>query len=318
MASKFDLDLAELLSAEEGVLLSRLKALRSTIGHPAEAGAFAAEDLRSLIRELLPAEYGVGTGVIAHHAGQSVECAPQEREGRKVQKYRYHPELDEILISPPLDLLIYDAVRSGPLARLGSWDVFPLEAVYGCVQVVPSMGKRKDKEGKTQADRLFDLAALLRGMRVRMYWTPVRGTYSKSVCFPYPPDDAAVVRVYCIVLDAAGSKPDLQVLLQAAWQAHPDGQALLDGIYIHGKAFYRCLPQGPGEGAESRSVEMSETSPLMELKKRLLVDLSRFPRLPAHSAIALDKYFDPSPEGVVPSNLVEEGGRRRVVLGETV
>ena len=63
---------------------------------------------------------------------------------------------------------------------------------------------------------------------------------------------------------------------------------------------------------------MNENSPLAELKKRLLIDLSRFPRLPAHSAIALDKYFAPGPEGVVPSNLVEEAGRRQVVLGESV
>ena len=246
MASKTNPDLLELLSAEEGILLSRLKATRSAAGLQGEAGAPATEDVRRLLRDMLPAEYGIGTGFVVHHAAAAVESTPLEREGRRVRRYRYRPELDEVLLSPPYDLLIYDAVRSGPLVRLGHRDVFPLEAVYGCVQIVGAMGRRKDREGRTQADRLFDQAAQLRQMRVRLYWTPVRGTYAKSVCFPYPPDDAAVIRAYCLILDAdaLGSKADVQSLLQDAWQAQPESLACLDGIYVHGKAFFRCLPAG--------------------------------------------------------------------------
>jgi hypothetical protein len=65
----------------------------------------------ALLREFLPAEYGLGNGFV-------VWLSPTG------------PRL-----SRQLDIVIYDALRSGPLVRLSTCDVFPLEAVYGYVEV---------------------------------------------------------------------------------------------------------------------------------------------------------------------------------------
>ena len=62
----------------------------------AEKGRALEQAVFHLLRELLPGEYGLSTGFIAYHADGTIKLSPQ------------------------LDIIIYDAVRTGPLARLSA------------------------------------------------------------------------------------------------------------------------------------------------------------------------------------------------------
>jgi len=116
-------DLTELTKIEAEILSARLKTVRASISHAGEKGRDLEFHVRRLLRDLLPAEYGVTTGFVAY------------------------VENDKVKLSSQLDIIIYDAVRSSPLIRLESSDVLPLEAVYGYVEV-------KSTLRSSQADEL--------------------------------------------------------------------------------------------------------------------------------------------------------------------
>jgi len=104
-------DFATLTRLEDAALSAKLEAVRAIIAHAGEKGRALEEAVTSLLRDILPAEYGLSTGFIAYHADEAVRLSPQ------------------------LDIIIYDAVRTGPLARFTACDVIPLEAVLGYVEV---------------------------------------------------------------------------------------------------------------------------------------------------------------------------------------
>ena len=104
-------DFATLSRIEETLLLARLDAIRSSITHSGEKGRALEHAVCSLLRGLLPSEYGLSTGFV-------VWLSPT---GPK--------------LSQQLDIIIYYAIRSGPIIKLDTCDVFPLEAVYGYVEV---------------------------------------------------------------------------------------------------------------------------------------------------------------------------------------
>jgi hypothetical protein len=86
-----------LLRLDERALNARLDAVRAVISHGGEKGRALEHQVMDLLRSMLPSEYGLTTGFIAHLAN----------DGR--------PRL-----TPQLDIIVYDALRSGPLARLAA------------------------------------------------------------------------------------------------------------------------------------------------------------------------------------------------------
>lgn len=95
---------SQLSNIEEGSLIARLEAIRQTISHAGEKGRALESEVAALISSFLPREYGISTGFIAYRANNVIELTPQ------------------------LDVIIYDALRSGTIARLGSCDVFPFRS----------------------------------------------------------------------------------------------------------------------------------------------------------------------------------------------
>src|SRR5688572_5703854 len=108
-------DFAGLSRIEEALLRARLEATRRAISHPGDKGRNLELQVRRVLRELLPSEYGLTTGYV-------VWLSPNG------------PQL-----STQLDVIIYDAVRYSPVVSLESCDVLPLEAVYGYVEVKASI-----------------------------------------------------------------------------------------------------------------------------------------------------------------------------------
>ena len=101
---------AEVVESEEISLNARLRATRAAIQHAGEKGRALESVVATLLRDLLPNEYGISTGFVV-----------------------YVGEDDSVALSSQLDIIIYDALSSGPLVRLGPIDVVPLEAVFGYV-----------------------------------------------------------------------------------------------------------------------------------------------------------------------------------------
>jgi len=132
----------ELLRIDEERLASQLRSVRAAITHAGEKGRGLEHEAISVLRRLLPAEYGLATGFIA--------AAQLEETGRSV-----------VELSPQIDIIIYDAVRGGALIDLGSSQVFPIECVVGVVEVKATL--------YDQIPDLYRDSAAVRSLRQRHY-----------------------------------------------------------------------------------------------------------------------------------------------------
>jgi hypothetical protein len=144
-------DFAALSRIEENLLVAKLEATRLSISHAGEKGRALEHLVHDFLRDLLPAEYGLSTGFVVWLS----PTGPQ--------------------LSPQLDIIIYDAIRSGPLIRLNTCDVFPLEAVYGYMEVKASLRSSSD-DAKEPADNSIEKCiaqnVVMRGMDRRSFWAP--------------------------------------------------------------------------------------------------------------------------------------------------
>ena len=116
-------DFLVLSEIEEKLLVSKLEAVRHAISHAGEKGRSLEAQVTILLRDFLPGEYGLTTGFIVHHTENGPRLFPQ------------------------LDIIIFNPVRSGPITRLLTCDVLPLEAVYGYVEVKASLTSSSDSAG---------------------------------------------------------------------------------------------------------------------------------------------------------------------------
>jgi hypothetical protein len=317
MSPNYKPDFHDFASAEEDLLRSKLNSIKTSLSHPGEKAESAGIEMRQLIRDLLPSEYGVGTGFIAYHANESIEEKQIVDKGATSYRYTYHADRDSITLSAQLDIVIYDALKSGPIIRLGTCEVFPLEGVYGYIEVRSSIGKRKDKQGKTAMQGIFEKSNALQSLRTRLYWRPLKGTYNRAVAFPFPLRECIPIRSYVFILDgeALGSKKEIHEIIQADFQNYCGSEAFVHGVYVNGKGFYRSIASEESMTKAKCTISLLNGAPLSEFKKALYIDLSRFQRAPDGCTIAVDKYFDQTGDGVVGSTLIEENGRKIIRVG---
>lgn len=141
----------ELNAIEENLLLAKLDAVRAAIAHAGEKGRALENGVHTLVRSILPAEYGLATGFVVFDTPEGPRLSSQ------------------------LDIIIYDAIRSGPIISLETCDVFPLEAVYGYVEVKATLRSSSD-EAEKPADNSIEKCLItnreLRSMRDRRYHLP--------------------------------------------------------------------------------------------------------------------------------------------------
>src|SRR5688572_25678777 len=124
-------DFSKLAALEENVLVAKLEAVRASISHGGEKGRALEFDVRQLLRGMLPPEYGLTTGFIASTSASGA-----------------------VSLSSQLDIIIYDAIRHSPLIHLESWDVLPIEAVYGYVEVKASLTSSSDSAAKPASNSI--------------------------------------------------------------------------------------------------------------------------------------------------------------------
>lgn len=255
----FKPDLATFYDVENKILAARLDAIRAVISHGGEKGRALEAEISKLLRSILPSEYGLSTGFIAY-----------EQDGA-------------LRLSPQLDIIIYDALRSGPLARLESCDVFPLEATYGYVEVKAALRtSRKMEPPSDSLEYCLRQCAELRQMRMRRYFCPISGTTTGAQ--PVSPLNTLAIRSWVFAFEPIGriANPDTLARRMADYSASLDPQPHLHGLFVVDTGYFRTVPVNlsPGAKRTNWSVEFTTDHALSAFKWDLIHGLARFDRMP--------------------------------------
>jgi hypothetical protein len=256
---------------EEELLISRLEAARQAISHAGEKGRSLEAEVTALLRSFLPAEYGLTTGFIVYHA---------ENEPR---------------LSSQLDIIIYDPVRSGPIARLATCDVLPLEAVYGYIEVKAALKSSPDnaKEfSENSIEKCIEKNKELRGITDRRFWIPVEAEPVGAAVIKQP---WMAIRSYIFAFEAEGAvakDPDAFAQRIADVSATFGKPVHLHGIFVTGRAYYttRAVDEDKAKPEDYHHVRYTTEQPLAAFKWALIHDLARFPRIPDNWTPAVDQY----------------------------
>lgn len=267
---------AELNKIEEELLVAKLEAIRKSIFHAGEKGRALEFEVRTLLRTILPAEYGLSTGFVVYHT----ENGPR--------------------LSSQLDIVIYDAIRSGPVISLETCDVFPLEAIYGYVEVKASLQSSSD-ETKEYADNSIEKCLLknreLRGMKDRRYWTPMVDSSVKSGLIKHI---WMSVRSYVFAFEPEGSvAKNLEQLAQrmANMSKKLGPPTHLHGVFVANHGFLYTRPVDTRNAVPDDYYHVGYTSDhsLLALKTQLLQGLAGFPRPQEEWSPAIEQYFQHEP-----------------------
>lgn len=256
---------------EEAILSSRLTAIRSVVEHSGEKGRALEEVVATLVRDVLPLEYGVSTGFVVYHS----DTGPR--------------------LSPQLDIIIYDALRGGPICRLDACDVFPLESVYGYIEVkatITTSSDDADKYADNSIESCIQRNHELRQMITRRYWTPVPDSQAKAIImrFPWMP-----IRSYVFGFSPSGtiakSPPDFARRMSDFMKRTGD-PAHLHGVYMVGSAFYETLAAESDAVDEDKfRVRYTTSHHLAAFKASFLHSFNRFQRHHSSWSPAIDKYI---------------------------
>ncbi|SUS05698.1 conserved hypothetical protein [uncultured Defluviicoccus sp.] len=264
---------AEFNRIEEDLLLAKLNAARSAIVHAGEKGRALEHEVRTLLRSFLPMEYGLSTGFVVFHTHSGPRLSSQ------------------------LDIVIYDAVRSGPIIRLETCDVFPLEAVYGYVEVkatLQSSSDDADEWAENSVERCLEKNRVLRAMNERRFWAPLSGSRIETGLFTH---EWMGLRSYVFAFEPVGavarSLPALaQRMSNISKRLGPPTH--VHGLLVanHGFLYTRPVDTRHASKADYYHVKYSADHPLSSFKTFLLQGLTTFPRPQLGWTPGIDQYFE--------------------------
>lgn len=262
-------DFAVLNRAEERVLVARLESVRSAIAHAGEKGRDLELHVLRLLRDLLPAEYGLTTGFVAFESDDGIQLTGQ------------------------LDLIIYDAIRYSPLIHLESCDVLPLEAVYGYVEVKASIRSPARSAKKPPHDSLDGIAkqnAAIRELRRRVFRNVLGGS---PIEVETRVEHWLALRAYVVAFEATGNPDPGTFAQRMATSLSRQGTAHVHGILVPSYGFFYTKAVNP-QGANPDDyfhVRYTTDHPLLAFKSVLLQGLASFQRAPQSWSAALDRYL---------------------------
>ena len=274
MATDFVPKFSEVAQCEEATLSAKLKAVRAAIAHPGEKGRSLEHHVIDLLRGMLPSEYGLSTGFVAWHSPEGTRLSGQ------------------------LDVIIYDAARTAPLARLGAVDVFPIEGVYGYVEVKAILRsvaeKERDEWPSDSIEYCIEQNVRIRRMRTRCFWRRTGVVSTECVCV-----ESLAPRAYVIAFDASGKVASTpEALAKRIAVLAKQSEAHLHGVFIAERVFLSVNAHDPGTAKEDEkyNVLFVERDTLAVLKSQLLHGLGSFPRFPSDWVPAIDRYYENYPD----------------------
>jgi hypothetical protein len=262
----------EINELEAASLENRWKIIRYAIGHPGEKGAAAEFEVIKLLREILPAEYGLTTGFIAH-----------------IDNERFPDEQNKPIIglTTQLDVIIYDALRCSPLVNLGTCSVVPLEAVYGYVEVKGCLYENKIQE-------ILEQSKDVRCLKRRFYYI-TKGSVDVVPKVHDEREGVVSVRSFIICLSSEGLNQEALKEKLERTSSDLGGDTFISGMLVLGSAegFYQshAVKRENKDDEENRfKVCCLEENPLAAFKWSLINGLTRFPRFPETLTPALNLY----------------------------
>lgn len=254
----FPLDFSKFISKEEDILKAKLEGIRATIEHAQEKGRSIEYAVMQLLRSFLPNEYGLCTGFIA-----------------------YHENNNSTALSSQLDIIIYDALRTGPLIRLGSCEVVPIEGVFAYVEVKTSLNHK-------EITRCIKQSNSLRKLMKRFYWIPK----SVNKVELKLDEDSLPIRTFIFALEAnqaLAKSESIRKFIEKKLTQRKMRDAFITGMYVNNSGFYRSLYKY--ERVTNELVKCETDKPLVSFKIALFEALSRYPRKPKDWTPAIDRYF---------------------------
>jgi hypothetical protein len=321
MKTPYNQRLLKYTAADESVLRAKLEAVRAAIDHPAEKGRSVEENVRQFIRGLLPNEYGVSSGFIAYHENscqeESVLC---DTEDKITYRYTYDVKKDKIAISPQLDIIIYDALRFGPVAQIGTCQVLPAESVYAYIEVKSTVNGKKEKDRTSDLEKMLVQSQKVRDIRIRQYHASLPGTHTRTVLVVKPIPDVVQIRAFGFALEGTGHASNASELCNHLKKINATHSGFFSGFYVYGVGFIRTHHAENSNDPEKGEFEIvDEHSPLTEFRNSLYASLYRFPRPPQEWVPAIDRYFRLSPVLVPGMTLQRDkaSGRSTVTLEMT-
>jgi len=269
--SKNDLDYSNFVSIEQDALAARLSSIRAVLKHAGEKGRALEYEIASLLRTFLPKEYGISSGFIAYHA----------EEGPK--------------LSSQLDIVIYDALRGSPLVNLGTSAVFPIEVVYGYIEVKAVLTSSSDtaKEyAENSIERCIQKNKELRTIRKRKFWIPIKGSPTGVQLKEkrYLP-----IRSYIFAFTGEGAiikDPKAMATRMANFMKVTGQPVHLHGVLLADGAYFETLPIDPqkADPDDYFHVRYATENTLGMFKASLISALVRFDRIPENWVPAIDQY----------------------------
>ncbi len=267
----------ECVQSDEEMLKLKLASIRAAISHPGEKGTSVEYQIKEFIKSFLPGEYGISSGFIAYH--ENCIAGPDEC-------LQYEPNKDKVSLSTQLDIIIYDALRFGPLLSLGSCDVFPLEAVYAYIEV-----KAKIEPGN-MLRKLLAQSYKLRSMQTKFYVVPKDKTYTRTVLAGGP--RMMSIRSFVVALDADECLRDHTSIGKKIESEIRNTNGFLSGMYIQSKGYFRSHHSETTDDPLNGTVETYPAEgALLNFKLSLLSALSRFPRINTNWVPAISTYYQP-------------------------
>ena len=270
-----DPDFATLTKLEEKTLGAKLDAVRATITYSGETGRALEQAVMLLLRDMLPAEYGLSTGFVAYRSDGVIKLSRQ------------------------IDIIIYDAVRTGPLARLTACDVFPLEAVYGYVEIKAALQSTSDSAEKyadNSIEQCLQQNQALRRMNERWYHT--QSPESAVGSFREQGPDVSI-RSYIVAFETDGKvAADADVFAQriADFSRRLGDPTHVHGVFVANAGFFQTRPVSRKANVEEKwHVDYVTNDALAVFRADLLHSLARFPRFRADQTPALEDYYFAKP-----------------------
>jgi hypothetical protein len=264
----------DILARDEEALRARLEVVRAALTHAGEKGRALESATTQVLREILPLECGLSTGFVVANADAKLRLSPQ------------------------LDIIVYDATRCGPLIRLDSCDVFPLEAVFGYIEVKARL-RSSNNLAKPSRDSLEDCIRInseLGTMTDRRFWRSVVGS---AVNVELVKCSDIRMRSFVVAFSATGplAKPHTFAKRMADVSKHYGETTHVHGVLVLGQGYYRTRPINPGQ--ELHHVQYTTEAPFSAFRADLLTAFARFPRIPESVSPALDQYFKQAAWSVV-------------------
>lgn len=126
----FDVD--KLMAGNIAQLRIEKEFFSSLTSHPGEVGRLNETHLVRMLRRYLPAKFGIGTGFMVSGGEHGI-------------------------MSPQCDIIIYDALNNAPFYSSEAWQIYPIEIVYGVIEV-------KTKIKRDNLKRSLDNCLTIRNM----------------------------------------------------------------------------------------------------------------------------------------------------------